>query len=350
VFDLRPELRERFPLIELADLPTPIQPAGQAGAALGCDDLLIKRDDLSAADYGGNKIRKLEFLLGDALAQRRSHVVTFGGLGSNHCLATALNCRKLGLACTAVLTTEPVTAAVRRTLARHLELGTRIRLAEGYGDVRRQADAAIAAAGAGQTYEIPFGGSSAVGALGYVNAGLELAAQVRDDPAVEPDMIYMACGTAGSAAGLAIGLELAGLRTGVAALQVTPESMRLDAVAQRLLGELAGWFEPEPQRGTRLAEAAWGRIRLRTEQLGDGYAAPTAAGREALQLWQQATGLPASLTYTAKALAGLVADARAGLLKNRTVMFVNTYDSHPWEPVTEPDWSHLPTALQRLLA
>jgi len=321
-----PQLADRYPLIELGMLPTPVDQASDLANDLQLLTLDIKRDDLSAADYGGNKIRKLEFLFGDALAAGKSAVLTYGGLGSNHARATALKCRQLGLQCTVILTHEPMTAAVQQTLDHHAELGTRVEIAERYADVQSIAAQVIADVGAQHCYEIPFGGSSWVGSLGFVNAALELATQVDAGECAAPDVIYVACGTAGTVAGLAIGLELAGLPTRIEALQVTPDSMQPMRLTTRLVTEmtddLADAGVPVPT-----VKAAIGRVRIRNEQLGDGYADPTPAGREAVDVWSAATGLPMSLTYTAKAFAGLLADARSGTLAGQRVMFWNTYNS-----------------------
>jgi len=141
LFHRWPTLRDTLPFIPLGQLPTAVDNAAELAKQLGVASLLIKRDDVSALDYGGNKVRKLEFLLADALAQEKHTVITFGGQGSNHAIATALNCKKLGLNCVAILTPEPLTDAVRATLQRHEQLGTRIELANRYSDARALADA-----------------------------------------------------------------------------------------------------------------------------------------------------------------------------------------------------------------
>ncbi len=345
-----PDLAPVLPHVLLGDLPTPVEASPALAAGLDIGGLTIKRDDLSAADYGGNKVRKLEFLLGDALAQRRRHIITFGGLGSNHAIATSLNCRKFGLPCTAILTPEPVTDLVRTTLARHVELGTEVVLAEHYPGVRAAADAVIARHGAEQCYEVPFGGSSVMGAIGFVNAALELAAQLDGSaaPDVIPDVIYVACGTAGTIAGLALGLELAGLPTRVEAVQVTPDSLQPARHARELIDGMAALLARGGVPGLDTA-AACARLRIRNDQLGEGYAMPTAAGRAAAERWRAATGLPVSLTYTAKALAALFADAAAGRLAGQQVMYWNTYNSQRYTAPADTDWSALPAALRALI-
>jgi D-cysteine desulfhydrase len=323
-----PKLAETLAFTELGNFPTRVDAADELGEKLGIASLHIKRDDLSAADYGGNKIRKLEFLLGEALAQGKTHVVSFGGLGSNHAIATSLNCKKLGLVCGTVLTPEPETDAVKTALNRHRELGTHI-VKSGYSDIREKADQLIAEFGADNTYEIPFGGSSPVGSLGFVNGALELAEQIESGQLQEPELIYLACGTAGSVAGLALGLCMAGLKSRVEAVLVTPESLKHRELSARLIGsasELLSTAVPDLPTTAEVIE----RLNIRNDQLGNGYAEPTEASKTAASLWQEATGQPVSLTYTAKAVAALVADANDGRLSSRRVMFWNTYNSQPW--------------------
>ena len=323
-----PQLIDTIPWIELGTLPTQTEPAAVFAAVPALNNITIKRDDQSAIDYGGNKVRKLEFLLADARAQQRDQIITYGGLGSNHARATALNCKKVGLQCTAILTPEPMTPAVQETLDHHAALGTRIETAERYADATGICDRLHYEYGAEHCYEIPFGGSSRVGTLGFVNAALELAEQASAGACPVPDVIYLACGTAGTVAGLAIGLELAGLPTRIDAVQVTPDSMQPIRLASNLITEvtddLAAAGVDAPATG-----ASFGRVNIRNDQLGEGYAIPTPAGQEAAAIWTDATGLPMSLTYTAKAFAGLVADARAGKLDGLQTLFWNTYNSRP---------------------
>ena len=109
LFSLFPALGTRLHHIRLAELPTPVAAADKHADKLGLDELWIKCDDVTAADYGGTKLRKLEFLLADAQTRNCSTVLTYGGFGSNHALATSINCRRLGLECIAILTPEPIT-------------------------------------------------------------------------------------------------------------------------------------------------------------------------------------------------------------------------------------------------
>jgi len=329
IFRRWPELADITAFRALGIFPTAVESNIPLGQELGIASLAVKRDDLSAGDYGGNKIRKLEFLLGDVLTQQKSHVVTFGGMGSNHAIATSLNCKKLGLTCGAVLTPEPESKAVLAALERHNELGTYIEIAHDYGSIREAADRLAQKFGPEQTCEIPFGGSSPIGTLGFVNAALELKEQIDSGDADTPDVIYLACGTTGSIAGLALGLAIADINCKIEAVQVTPDSLKPQQLAERLVTGASSIISTVSNELPALEDVTV-LFNIRKDQLGKGYALPTEACKDAAELFTRATGLSVSLTYTAKALAALVADARQERLRDKRVMFWNTYNSQPW--------------------
>lgn len=329
LFNMYPALRERLPFIELADLPTPVKRAAALENELGLEELWIKCDDVSAPDYGGNKIRKLEFLLAAAKMQGSNTVITFGGMGSNHAIATAINCKRLGLDCLAILTPEPVTEAVRRTLQYHQLLGTRMELARHGEELLETSERVKQELGTDLCYEIPFGGSSWLGATGFVNAGLELKEQIGAGVLPCPDIIYLACGTAGSVAGLGLGLALANLEVAIEAIRVTPVSIDLQKLFESLFTQTNTHLRelvPELARH----DPTLSHVNIRIDQLGEGYAIPTDACREAARLMAEQEDMNSSLTYTAKAMAGLMADAGRGTLAGKRVLFWNTYNSRPY--------------------
>jgi D-cysteine desulfhydrase len=350
LFKRFPALVSRLPFVPLGELPTPVKPLAALASKIGIEDLWVKCDDISSSVYGGNKIRKLEFLLADAMEQGCTSVLTFGGLGSNHALATSINCKQLGLECIAVLTPEPATAAVYRTLRYHQLLGTRLEIARQYADARAIAAKCIEQRGATKVYEVPFGGSSWVGATGFVNAGLELADQITGQDIPEPDIIYLGCGTAGSAAGLALGLQLAGLKTKIEAIQVTPESIQPTKLFAQLIKETSLHLHAldTSVNLTRLPATA---VNIRQDQLGDGYAMPTEAAIEATRLLMQTEHIPASLTYTGKAMAALIADARDRQLEGKRTLFWNTFNSNPYPELPEDEsWRALPEGIHHLFS
>ncbi len=188
-----------LPRVPLTTLPTPVEPLERLAHASGIASLWIKRDDVSGTLYGGNKPRKLELLLGAARARGRRRVLTFGAIGTHHGLATAVCARAAGLDTTLVLVPQPVTPHVQRCLLLLHGCGAELHLANGVLDAARRALAILARGRLrGEPLElIPTGGTSSLGALGYVNAGLELAEQVRGGLLPEPAAIFVALGSGG---------------------------------------------------------------------------------------------------------------------------------------------------------
>lgn len=324
LFRRYPELRSPIPWVRLSPLRTPVQKCAELGKRLGLDSLWIKRDDLTSPLYGGNKVRKLEFILADALRRGSREVVAIGGIGSNHCVANAFFCRRLGLNPAAALVDQPVTPHVRHNLLLHLHLGTRILYARGTaGIVPRILWRALRARPA---YVMAPGGSSPLGMLGFVNAAFELKEQVDRGEMPEPDHLFVACGSCGTAAGLALGVKLAGLKTRIHAVQVAfaifsgPRALTRKAAALHRL--LAGHVKGLPAADFRhLAHEAG--------YSGGVYGKPTPAGLEAIRLLQETEGVTLEPVYTGKtfaALQGFVRDRRREL-QGKTLLYWHTYNS-----------------------
>src|SRR3954451_15618656 len=226
-----PHLHQRFPgLVEtlphlvLSERPTPVREL----AGLG---IWVKEDgSFGSGGWGGNKVRKLEWLIPDAKRRGRRSILTFRGLGTNWGLATALYAREHGLETALALVDQPVDDHVTAQLARLEASGARIHRTH----TKARTVAALPwllarnARGGRPPYPLPAGGSSAVGALGYVEAALEIAAQVADGTLPEPAHAVVPVGTGGTAAGLALGLQIAGLRSRVVGIVVN-DQLRLDA-------------------------------------------------------------------------------------------------------------------------
>ena len=347
-----PQLAARLPRQPLSDLPTALEPAPGLGAALGLPLLLIKRDDLSGQPYGGNKVRKLEYLLGDAMVRGCDAVLTFGAAGSNHALATAVYARQLGLDCHVVLSDQVQTPWVADTLRWHLQLGTRLTPAPGYAQMLEVA-AEIRTQHPGGTdriYEISWGGSSPLGTIGFVAAGFEIAAQLADIGIKGPVRIYLACGTMGSVAGLVLGLYLAGSDATVVGVPILPQE-RVSASAVAALGKAANEELHQRDASVPCCPDLLSRFEFRSSFLGAGYAQATPEGLEAMQLAGDLAGLKVETTYTAKALACVIADARSGRLAGYTPVFWQTWNSQPKPPGLEQvDVQRLPVSLRKYLA
>lgn len=339
---------DRFPL---TDLPTPVRRLPALEAELGHPSLWVKCDDRSGVLYGGNKPRKIEYLLARALRQGRAGLLTTGGIGSHHGLATAIAAHQAGLRAVLVLLPQPLTAHVRESLLLSHAYGAELHLAASVP--------AVAAKVLGLTVEaavrgaplalIPTGGTSALGVVGLVRAGLELAAQVRAGELPEPDAIFVALGSGGTAAGLVAGLRLAGLRSRVVAVLVTdilpPSAQRLArlATASTALLHRAGEISRQP-----LFAAA--DFTIDRAQLGAGYGAASPAGDEAMRRAREAERIALEPTYTAKAFAAFLAAARER--RGENLLFWNTFSSiDPRRGVVRlPGPTELPPAFHRFFS
>ena len=330
------EIAPRLSIVGLADLPTPVNLARIEGR-----DIAIKNDGTSGSLYGGNKVRKLEFLFGDALSRGFESVWTIGAVGSNHVLATSVYARELGLRCRALHFGQPPTDHVTNNLRAVVSQGTRLTLVSRVG-----LPAAIAAAwldasiGAERSYTIPGGGSSSIGALGYVNAGLELARQIEAGEVSAPDVVYVAAGTGGTLAGLAVGLGLAGLSTRVVGVGVTERFVCNHATIHGLIAGMRVALRRAGFAG-RWSVAPWS---LSWDQLGEAYGVPTAAGGDAIHAADETAGLYLEPTYTAKTFAALLADGRDGAHDGQNVMYWHSLNARPVDALTddELDTSALP--------
>lgn len=339
-----------LPAVPLGVFPSPLEQVEAPGRA----ELWIKRDDLSGRRYGGNKVRKLELLMGAALARASKSVITFGAAGSNHALATALVARQLGLRCVNVLGPQVNSVAARRNLMASYQAGAKLVYA------RWQYTPVVAAREFFDLWAkdgcapsvIPPGGSSPLGALGFVNAALELASQWEQQVGGPlPDVLYVASGTMGTCVGLAAGLALAGWPTRVEAVRVTVApytSMARARIIYRGIGTLLS------KAGLRLPEWDESRFRLRDEFFGGEYARHTpesaAAVRQAWSRW----GLRLEGTYTGKAMAACLHDLESGKMAGRRIVFWNTYNSRPdvyedWDAGNLKDeaWRALPAPFHR---
>jgi D-cysteine desulfhydrase len=334
----------------LTTLPTPVQPLERLARRCGLGAVWIKRDDRSGPLYGGNKPRKLEWLLGAARARGRRAVITFGGIGTHHGLATAICARDAGLHTVLTLLPQPVTPHVRHCLLLDHAVGAELHLAESVpgvavAGVRLCAAAALRGA---PLAIIPTGGTSAAGVLGYVNAAYELAEQVRAGVLPEPDAIFVPLGSGGTVAGLALGCRLAGLRTRIVAVLVTdifpPSPARLAGFGRAALRRLR---RVAPELATeRIDPSAFTIVR---DYLGTAYGAVTDAGLAAQRLLQDEEGIALETTYTAKCMAALLDLAGRPPYRDQTVLFWNTFNSVDVDASVGPlpDWRALPTPFHR---
>ncbi len=324
-------LEQRYPAtaelarLDFATLPTPVERLDTLGEELGIPELWVKRDDRTGELYGGNKVRKLEYLLGEALEQGHSQAWTVGGIGSHHVLATCIYARQQGLQPAALHFPQPLTEHVRDNL-RALSttrpeltlVGNRAQIPV---EVIRTRVREWLARGP-EVYYIPGGGSSATGVVGYVNAACELADQIEAGDLPAPDVIFVAAGTCGTVSGLLLGTELAGLDCEIVAVRVVdrlicnqPAILRLVRQTERRLQE-AGVGDD--------IEVDTGRLTLLHDYFGEAYGTPTDAGLEAIDLVERHTDFELEPTYTGKTFAALVDQLEARDLAERRVLYWHT--------------------------
>jgi len=298
--------------LELAALPTPLLPLARLGATLGFapEMLWVKRDDLTALAGGGNKARKLEYLVADAVANGADTLVTAGAAQSNHVRTTAAAACQAGLRCVAVLGGRVGDTPEGNLLLDEL-LGLEPVWVAGYDahSVERMlADTThrLLTEGA-RPYEIPLGGASAVGSRGYVHAARELMSEMPSDA-----VVYAATGTGGTQAGLAVGFGSNDRVRGVDVGAIPDVRQRIDKLIPAI-AQLEGLSLPG------------GEVHLDATQIGEAYGTFTEPGREALRLAAATEGLILDPVYSGKAMAGLIADRRADRLPaNMPVVFLHT--------------------------
>lgn len=324
-----PAIGKHLPKVAIADLPTPVET--QVLSTRGrTSNVAIKHDENTSTLYGGNKVRKLEYLLRRARDRGARRVATFGAAGSNHALATAIHAFALDLECTCFLSHQKATAGIARTLNMHRQLGTEIfrwgRSVDALALFREH----LQGRGA---WVIPLGGTCWLGAVGFVNAGLELARQVADGAVQCPDRIYIACGTTGSAAGLALGIAAAGLDATVHAIQVADNPFSSELKMRRLMAKtrfILNRLDPSFE-----AIGCQQRVVWRDEFLAGGYARVDNATAEAVALARDALGLSLETTYTGKAMAAMLHDLQTIERDGARCLFWNTYNAQPLPATAE---------------
>lgn len=323
-------LNKRFPLlsaklrsVNLAELPTPARNV-EFIYANRSQNISVKCDDMSSKLYGGNKVRKLEYLLCPAPRKNIKRFATFGAVGSHHALATSLYAQQLGYPCTCFLGHQKKADGIAETLNMHLRLGTEI---VRYGGAYPARMHTIRRTLWGRNaWVVPAGGSSWLGTVGFVNAGLELAAQIAAGDIGTPDRIYVACGTVGTAAGIALGLALSDLSIEIHAVRVSHTAIANEGTLFTLVRKTAQMLRRLDNSFPSDIENCC-NIRMRHSFFAGGYAHADDATVDAIEFASCEIGLALEPTYTGKTMAALLHDLSHG--ETGRVLFWNTYNSAP---------------------
>ena len=305
-----------FPVVPLDFDPTPVEELPRLRDALRCEPrLLVKRDDSIRFAFGGNKVRKMSYVLAEALEQGADTLITCGGIQSNHARVTAAAAAKLGLRCILVANGTPPPKRTANALLDHL-LGAEVRhvtdRTQRTPEMERAADEVRNAGG--HPYVVPLGASTPLGAAAYAQAAFELKSQI--DP---PDVIVHSTSSGGTQAGLLTGCALLDWTTRVVGISADERSTTLGRDVRTIVDGC------EPLMDVPTGHFASVIIDVDDRFVGNGYGIPTAVSTQALELCARTEALFLDPTYTAKAMAGLIARVRAGDFNDaRTVLFWHT--------------------------
>ncbi|MBA4602573.1 1-aminocyclopropane-1-carboxylate deaminase/D-cysteine desulfhydrase [Thermoactinomyces mirandus] len=308
----------RFPIIGGM---TPIQPLPRLARLLGIKSLWIKRDDLTGLAFGGNKLRKLEYLIGEALEEGCDLVLTGGSPQSNHARLTTAVANKAGLEIWLFFAGSKMGLQQGNLLLNQI-MGAEMTLTGVYGSkalLRVMEEKADEARKAGRKpYVIPVGGSTPAGDYGYFRAWQELEKQCGSCQLAPFDEIYVAVGTGGTLAGLLAGILLHSQETDLMGISVWKKREPLQSDIHTCTTHLLKWM------GEGEVTVSMDKIKLFDQYIGKKYGVPSQSGNEAIRLLAQTEGIFVDPVYTGKALAGLINRARQGLLKEKHVLFWHT--------------------------
>ncbi len=304
------------PSLPIALEPTPVEELTRLRAVLGAaPTLLVKRDDAIRFGFGGNKVRKMRVVGADAVAQRADTLITSGGVQSNHARVTAAMAAKLGLRCVLVVNGTPsLEPTANARLDRLLGADVRyVRTRQERAPMMETVAAEERAAGR-RPYVIPIGASIPLGAAAFVQALQELLAQIPP-----PDVIVHASSSGGTQAGLIAGCALAGVRTRVIGISADEPAEALAAQIRTILAGLPAVLGVEANRFDAVP------VDVDDSFVGEGYGVPTEASTAAIELLARTEALFLDPTYTAKAMAALIAYVRRGAFgPTDTLLFWHT--------------------------
>lgn len=343
LFEALPGLKRKIPNMAIAKLPTPIEALPQLAP-----NLWVKRDDKSNTLYGGNKVRKLEFILADVIQSKKKKILTFGAIGTNHGVATSIYCLQIDIACKLLLFNQPVSLGVQQNLklmhrfnAELVYKGSLLRTVMAYywQKLFQKKD----------TYYLFAGGSNVAGCLSFVNAAFELRQQIEAGLVPEPDIICVAVGSSSTLAGLSLGCSLAGLKSKLIGVRVAPSHIGpIPTCTRGSITKLRSQTykhlcQIEPNlKGKPLPE-----IHLDNSHFGSGYGRPSPEGNWAMQMFEQ-TDIKLDGTYTAKTAAAALSLCAAQPDKN--ILYWHTYNSADVSHLAErADIGSMPPSLQRFV-
>ncbi len=352
LFNTFPALKEKVLCLDLGSLPTPIVRLKGLEKQLSCNVQIYMKDDGVTGkvrdgrrSFGGNKVRKLEFLLADALVHDAKSIMTYGCIGSNHVVATASLSNMLGLSCIAMLMPQPVTDVVKRNLLLMHENKCSM-IFNSDKKVRTMQTICLCMQHEHEygkiPYFVPTGGSCPIGIIGYVNAVFELKQQIEAGILPEPSTIYVAAGTGGTLAGLVLGVKAAGLTSHVVGIAVEPEEKLHDCVDKVCtLADKTNLYlhDKDPNFPCYI----WNKsaVTVHLDSAGPDYGIVTDEALHAITLFKLTDNVQLDTTYTGKAAAGMLKELKRGN-DNGVVLFWNTFCSDVKVPIIKSREMPLP--------
>jgi len=313
VFDVAPGLARR-PFLSLARRPTPLQ-----SLARFSDRVWVKREDLVSERYGGNKVRRWEWILGEARARGIDEVITVGGLGSTQFTSLCAHGRANGFSVTGLLFDQPAAPFVDEALALDERFGGRMIRAGGYLST---AIATLVEKGRRRrAMLIPPGASGALANIAYVDAMLEIGEQVARGEAPRPDRIVVACGSGGTTVGLAIGVALLGWPTRVVGVRIT-DLIVSNPITLRALSRMTTRLLVKEGLPSARAAKLHPRPLMEHRFVGEGYGYATPAAEEGARTFESLFGAPGEVTDSGKAMAALETIVKEN--PRETILLVNT--------------------------
>ena len=299
--------------LKFAHLPTPIEPLPRLSASLQGPRLLVKRDDQTGLAFGGNKTRKLEYLLAEARDEGAKTLITAGAVQSNHCRQTVAAAARFGMDCILVLFGDPPDPPDGNNLLHHL-LGAEIVTTDRENVENKMVELfQKTLSEERKPYLIPYGGSNHTGAVGYVNAMLELAEQ-----GLNPDWIVFPSSSGGTQAGMLVGGKMTGFSGKILGISVDEPGEDLTAQIADLANDTAKWIGQDASFST-------GDVLVNDDYTGQGYAVMGEPEIEAIQHFARQEALLLDPVYTGRAAAGLIDLIRQGFFgETETVLFWHT--------------------------
>lgn len=313
----------RFPRLQLAHLPTPLERLDRLSRELGGPEIWIKRDDCTGLSTGGNKTRKLEFLMAEAEAQKADLVITQGAIQSNHARQTAAFAAKLGMKCHILLedrtgSNDPNYKENGNVFLDYLHGATSEQRSSGLDMNAEMESVAASMRRSGRTvYSIPGGGSNPTGALGYVSCALELLYQANERGLVIDHLVH-ATGSAGTQAGLIVGLKALNARISLLGIGVRAPKATQEANVLKLA-------EATAQKLGCPGVVSRDDVVANTDYVGEGYGIPAPSTIEAIEMFAQIEAILLDPVYSGKGAAGLIDLIRKGhFKKGERVVFLHT--------------------------